>query len=134
MDKPTIQTALGRHILRAICRTEDTEEKDSSDKGAELLRSLHRGHHQLAMMADEASSEFRPKQPHFRIESRHTRVRDGILPEHHNKLVADGLFREALESQKTDSTPLLDLLNSDGLKYDDIFGRFFNVFVQGFVV
>jgi hypothetical protein len=26
------------------------------------------------------------------------------------------------------------LLNSDGLKYDDIFGRFFNVFVQGFVV
>jgi len=38
--------------------------------------------------------------------------------------VVDGLFREALESQKKDNTPLLHLVHSDDLKYVDIFGRF----------
>jgi hypothetical protein len=58
-------------------------------------------------------------------------VRDRILLEHGNKLVMDGPFREAFELQKKDNTPLLHL---DDLKYVSIFGRFFNVFFQGFVV
>jgi hypothetical protein len=55
-------------------------------------------------------------------------VRDNIVLEHRNKLVVDGVFREALESQKKDNTPLLDLAHSDDLKYVNIFGCFFNVF------
>jgi hypothetical protein len=49
----------GTHILRAICRTEWTEEKGSLDKASRIasftsLRSSSLGD-------DEASSEFRPK-------------------------------------------------------------------------
>jgi hypothetical protein len=56
--------------------------------------------------------------------------------EHHNKLVADSFFREALESQKKDNAPLfhlvhlvhlihlIHLVHSDDLKYVDIFRRF----------
>jgi hypothetical protein len=38
------------------------------------------------------------------------------------------LFRESLESQKKDNTPLLHLVYSHDLKYADIFGRFLVVF------
>jgi hypothetical protein len=61
-------------------------------------------------------------------------VEESILPEHLNKFVVDGLFREALESQKNDNTPLIHLVHADDLKYVDIFGRFFNVLFQRFVV
>jgi hypothetical protein len=46
----------------------------------------------------------------------------------------DGLFREALELQKKDNTPLRHLVHSDDLKHVDIFGRFLNPFFQGFIV
>jgi hypothetical protein len=46
----------------------------------------------------------------------------------------DGLFREVLESQKKDNAPLLHLVHSDDPKYFQIFGRFFNLFFQGFVL
>jgi hypothetical protein len=36
----------------------------------------------------------------------------------------DDLFRDILESQKKDNTPLLHFVHSDNLKYIDIFGRF----------
>jgi hypothetical protein len=48
--------------------------------------------------------------------------------------VADGLFREALESQKKDSTLLLHLVFSDDLKYADLLRRFLSLFFLGFVV
>jgi hypothetical protein len=54
--------------------------------------------------------------------------------EYRNRLVVDDLFRESLESQKNDNTPVFNLVHSDGLKYADIFARFFNLFFQGFVV
>jgi hypothetical protein len=38
--------------------------------------------------------------------------------------VVDDLFREALESQKKDNTPVLHFVNSGDLKYFDILSRF----------
>jgi hypothetical protein len=75
-----------------------------------------------------------PKSSPYRIEYRHTRVRDGILLEQFNKLVADGFFREALELQKKDNAALLHLVHSDDLRYVCHFARFFSVFFQGFAV
>jgi hypothetical protein len=37
--------------------------------------------------------------------------------EHRNKFVVNGLFREILESQRKDNTPLLHLIHSDDLKH-----------------
>jgi hypothetical protein len=54
-----------------------------------------------------------------------------------NRLQVNGLFRDALESQKKDNTLLLHLVplvHSGGLKYDHIFRRFFSLFYQGFTV
>jgi hypothetical protein len=62
------------------------------------------------------------------------RTQEGVLLKHCNNVPVDGVFREAVESQKKDNTPLLQLVHSDDLKYADSFRRFFNVFVQRFVV
>jgi hypothetical protein len=73
---------------------------------------------------DEASSEFRPKIASVlnlvRLESRTGQHSPGAP----NKLLVDGLFQEALESQKKDDAPLLHLVHSDDLKYLDIVRRF----------
>jgi hypothetical protein len=65
------------------------------------------------MMADEASSEFRPKIISLlnRVSSHSSRVRDGILLEHRNKLVVDSFSREVFESQKKDNIPLLHFVH-----------------------
>jgi hypothetical protein len=68
------------------------------------------------------------------MESRRTRVREGILLGHRNMLVVDGLFREAFESQNKDNISLLHLIPSDHLRYVDTFDRFVNIFFQGFIV
>jgi hypothetical protein len=88
------------------------------------------------MMADEASSDFKPKIASLqnKISSHSSRVRDGILLEHRNKLVVDGLFREALELQNKDNTSLLHLVHSDNLKYLHIFVLVFNIFFLRFLV
>jgi hypothetical protein len=54
--------------------------------------------------------------------------------EHCNKLVVNGLFREAFDSQKQDNPPLFHLVHSGDLKFIDILGHCFNVFFQEFVV
>jgi hypothetical protein len=57
--------------------------------------------------------------------------------ERHDKHVVDGRFREALESQRKENTPLLhfvQLLHSNDLKDLAIFRRFVSFFFQGFVV
>jgi hypothetical protein len=88
------------------------------------------------MMADEASSEFRPKIASLQngISSYSSRRWHSSGAPQHNKLGADDLSREALESKKTDNTPLFHFVPYDDLKYADILGRFFNIFFQGFVV
>jgi hypothetical protein len=121
IHKPTVYR-LYSFLERISCRISDYlpyRKKVHRIKPAELLRSPHRGHHLWAMMRPLPNSG--PKSHSCRIESRHTRVRDGILPEHRNKLVVDGPFREARESQKKNNTSLLHLVHSDGLKYVDSF-------------
>jgi hypothetical protein len=83
-------------------------------------------------MANEAFSEFRPKiaslqnlvMVKYETESRGARqhARDGWR------------FREALESQKKENTPLFPLVPSDDLKYLDKLCHFLNVSFQGFVL
>jgi hypothetical protein len=118
----------GTHLLRAACRAERIKENGSSDKASRI--ALFISSRPSSLDDDEASSEFKHKiaWPPCKILSRSSRVRDSILLEHRDKLVVDGVFREAPESQKKDNTPLLDLAHSDDLKYVDIFCRFFNVF------
>jgi hypothetical protein len=86
-----------------------------------LLRLFHRGHHRWAIMRPPPNAG--PKSPPCRIESHHNWVGNGILLADRDKLVADGLFRETLESQRKDNTSLLHLVPSEDLKYCYIFAR-----------
>jgi hypothetical protein len=51
-----------RHVLQAICRTEDTEENGSSDKASRIASLiLFTSSMPSSLDDDEAPSEFRPK-------------------------------------------------------------------------
>jgi hypothetical protein len=109
----------GTHILRAICRAEDTEEKGSSNKASRLASFTSSEPSSLG--DDEAFSEFRLKMASLQnLIALESSMRRHCLG-HRNKLVVDGLFREALGSQKQHNTPLLHLLRVDDLKSTGIF-------------
>jgi hypothetical protein len=85
---------------------------------------------------DEASSEFRPK-----LASLQNRISSHSSTRRHSPRVSQQArggrhfwIREALEPQKTDTTPLLHLLPSDDLKSAYFVARFFDVCFQEFVV
>jgi hypothetical protein len=64
IDKPTIYSVFWNaypagYLLSAICRTEGTEEKDSSEKASRIASFT--SSRPSSPKDDEASSEFRPK-------------------------------------------------------------------------
>jgi hypothetical protein len=61
IDKATIYELFGTHILRAICCTERTEEKDSSDKASRI--ASFSSSRPSSLGDDETSSEFRANRP-----------------------------------------------------------------------
>jgi hypothetical protein len=91
------------------------KERAHRTKPASEFRSLHRGHHLWAMLADEASSEFRSKM---------TSLQNIVTVEYETGFawsIATSsrwmAFREVFEPQKTDNIPRLHLVHSNDLKY-----------------